>query len=150
MWKCLYSWLCSTQLSCCGGKPHGQSDERWKLKAMTLMPLCATGSEALDVSRVASNPLLLQCQNMLDPFSCSCMLKCYALQHNWPNNSDFSTMAVYIWLHFERFEQWRWWEHLSTATETAQGSKIKFVAERKTMWEETAWFDGTRTFQLPN
>lgn len=67
---------------------------------MTLMPLCATGLEALDVSRVASNPPLLGCQNTLAPFSYSWMMKCYALQHNWPNNSDFSTMAAYIWLHF--------------------------------------------------
>lgn len=61
-------------------------------------------SEALNIRRVASYSLLLWCQSMLVTFSCSYMLKYHALQHNWPNDSDVSTMAVYIWLHFDRSE----------------------------------------------
>lgn len=59
----------SSQLSLCGSDPHGQWGERWKLKAMALMPRCATGFKSVHVTRVAPNPRFFWCHNTLVPFS---------------------------------------------------------------------------------
>lgn len=115
--------VCATGRGSCwlprpGVDPHGHSGESWNLKAMPLMPPCATGSKALRVSRVTSNPLPPWCQNTLAPIPNVARCNILPPEHNLLNNSDSSTIAAF----------WEVWtatvgERLSPVTEVAQGAK---------------------------